>query len=139
MLSGSAKYSTEDSNASLVASLSLPVLEEPAEIRPYLFKSERLLTSSECEERLEVDGHSSKEEIGNTDWYIHKQCNRCNLKFCDARCKCDYCQTTVCCQEIDEMKALLVGDLVAACITQHPTFTNACLDTVVLTIAYHGH
>ena len=38
------------------------------------------------------------------------------------------------------MKALLVGDPVPACITQRPAFTNACLvDTVVLTIAYHGH
>ena len=37
------------------------------------------------------------------------------------------------------MKALLVGDPIPACITQRPAFTNACLDTVVLTIAYHGH
>ena len=33
------------------------------------------------------------------------------------------------------MKALLVGNPVPACITQRPAFTNACLDTVVLTIA----
>ena len=46
---------------------------------------------------------------------------------------------SVCCQKIDEMKALLVGDPVPACITQRPAFTKACLDTVVLTIAYHGH
>ena len=37
------------------------------------------------------------------------------------------------------MKALLVGNPVPASITHHLAFTNACLDTVVLTIAYHGH
>ena len=57
MLSGSAYYSIEDSDASSVVSLSLPVPEEPAEILPYLFEPEKLPTSSESEERLEVDGH----------------------------------------------------------------------------------
>ena len=37
------------------------------------------------------------------------------------------------------MKSLLIGDPVPPCITQHPSFTSACLDTVVLSIAYHGH
>ena len=73
MLSGSAYYSTEDSDTSSVASLSLPVPEEPAEIRPYLFEPERSPTSSESEERLEVDGHPSEERLGNTDWYVRKQ------------------------------------------------------------------
>ena len=41
ILSGSAYYSTEDSDASSVASLSLPVPEELADIRPYLFEPER--------------------------------------------------------------------------------------------------
>ena len=73
MLSGSAYYSTEDSNTSFVASLSLPVPEEPAEIQPYLFEPERSPTSSEFKERLEVDGHPSEERLGNIDWYVHKQ------------------------------------------------------------------
>ena len=73
ILSGSAYYSTEDSDTSSVASLLLPVPEEPAEIRPYLFEPERSPTSSEPEERLEVDGHPSKERLGNTDWYVRKQ------------------------------------------------------------------
>ena len=37
------------------------------------------------------------------------------------------------------MKSLLIGDPVPPCITQHLSFTSACLDTVVLNIAYHGH
>ena len=73
MLSGSVYYSTEDSDTSLVASLSLPVLEEPSEIRPYLFEPERSPTSSESEERVDVDGDPSEERLGNTDWYIRKQ------------------------------------------------------------------
>ena len=45
ILSGLVYYSTEDSDASSIASLSLPVPEELAEIRPYLFKPERLSSS----------------------------------------------------------------------------------------------
>ena len=61
MLSGSAYYSTEDSDTSSVASLSLPVPEELSEIQPYLFEPERSPTSSESEERVEVDGDPSEE------------------------------------------------------------------------------
>ena len=73
MLSGSAYYSTEDSDTSSVASSSLPVPEEPSEIRPYLFEPERSPTSSEPEERVEVDGDPSVERLGNIDWYVRKQ------------------------------------------------------------------
>ena len=45
----------------------------------------------------------------------------------------------VCCQEIDKIKALLVGDPIPACITHHPEFSSACLCRTVLTIAGHGH
>ena len=37
------------------------------------------------------------------------------------------------------MKVLLVGDLVPACVVQHPAFTSAYLCIVILTIAYHSH
>ena len=37
----------------------------------YLFEPEMLLTNSESEERLKVDGHPSEEQLGNTDWYIN--------------------------------------------------------------------
>ena len=67
ILSGSAYYSSEDSDASSVASLSLPVPEET--IRPYLFKSERS-SSSDSEETTEVVDHLSEERLGNTDWYV---------------------------------------------------------------------
>ena len=58
ILSGSAYYSSEDSDASSVASLSLPVPEET--IRPYLFEPERS-SSSDSEETTEVVDHPSKE------------------------------------------------------------------------------
>ena len=37
------------------------------------------------------------------------------------------------------MRALLDGDPVPACITQHPDFQSACLCRAVLIIAYHSH
>ena len=46
---------------------------------------------------------------------------------------------SVCCQEIDKIKDLLVGGLVPQCITLHMEFPNACLSRVVLLIASHGH
>ena len=67
ILSGSAYYSSEDSDASSVASLSLPVPEET--IRPYLFEPERS-SSSDSEETTEVVDHPSEEQLGNTDWYV---------------------------------------------------------------------
>ena len=69
ILSGSAYYSTEDSDASSVASLSLPVPEELADIRPYLFEPERS-SSSESEETPEVDDRPGEERLGNTNWYV---------------------------------------------------------------------
>ena len=41
----------------------------------------------------------------------------------------------VCCQEIDKIKALLVGDPIPACITHHPEFSSACLCRTVLAMA----
>ena len=70
ILSGSAYYSTEDSDTSSVASLSLPVPEERTEILPYLFEPERS-SSSESEEMLEVNDHPGKEQLGNTNWYVN--------------------------------------------------------------------
>ena len=70
IVSGSTYYSTENSDASSVASLSLPVLEELAEIRPYLFEPERS-SSSESEETLEVNDHPGEERLGNTNWYVN--------------------------------------------------------------------
>ena len=73
ILSGSAYYSTEDSDASSVASLSLPVPEELArelaDIRPYLFEPERS-SSSESEETPEIDDRPGEERLGNTNWYV---------------------------------------------------------------------
>jgi len=46
---------------------------------------------------------------------------------------------SVCCQEIDNIRVLLVGDPVPACITLHADFNSACLCTAVLLIASHGH
>ena len=142
ILSGSAYYSSEDSDTSSVASLSLPVPEET--IRPCLFEPERS-SSSDSEETAEVVDHPSKERLGNTDWYVNTDATAKFVKSFDVRCLCGCCQTmstsreSVYFQEIDEMKALFVGDLVPACITQYPAFTSACLCTVVLTIAYHSH
>ena len=67
ILSGSAYYCSEDSDASSVASLSLPVPEET--IQPYLFEPERS-SSSDSEEMTEVVDHPSEERLGNTDWYV---------------------------------------------------------------------
>ena len=142
ILSGSAYYSSEYSDASSVASLSLPVPEET--IRPYLFEPERS-SSSYSEETPEVVDHPSEEQLGNTNWYVNTDATVKCVKFFDVRCLRGCCQTmsisreSVCCQEIDKMKALFVGDPLPACVTQHPAFTSACLCTVVLTIAYHSH
>ena len=46
---------------------------------------------------------------------------------------------SVCCQEIDKIKDLLVGDPVPLCITLHMEFPNACLSRVVLLIVSHSH
>ena len=46
---------------------------------------------------------------------------------------------SICCQEIDNIRALLVDDPVPACITQHLDFQSACLCRAVLTIAYLLH
>ena len=62
ILSRSVYYSTEDSDASSVASLSLTVPEELANIRLYLFKPERS-SSSESEETPEVD-RPDEERLG---------------------------------------------------------------------------
>ena len=45
---------------------------------------------------------------------------------------------SVCCQEIDNSRVLLVGDPLPACITLHTDFNSAFLCTVILLIAYHG-
>jgi len=45
---------------------------------------------------------------------------------------------SVCCQEIDNIKDLLVGDPVPQC-TLHMEFPNACQSRVVLLIASNGH
>ena len=62
-----------------------------------------------------------------------------------SRCACGCCQPMVteresmCCQKLEEIVTLLVGDPVPACITQHLDFANACLNRAVLTIPYLGH
>ena len=123
ILPGSTYHSSEDSNTSSVASLSLPVPEET--IRPYLFEPERS-SSSNSEEMTEVVDHPSEERLGNTDWYVNTDATAKCVKSFDVRCLCGCCQTmstsreSVCCQEIDEMKALFVGDPVPACVTPSP-------------------
>ena len=67
VLLGSAYYTTEDSDASSIASLSLPVTE----IWPYLFEPERSTSCSESEEMLEVDSHPREDRLGNTNWYVN--------------------------------------------------------------------
>ena len=46
---------------------------------------------------------------------------------------------SICCKEIKELAALLVGDPPPICIKQYLEFHNACLCRTVLTIAFHSH
>ena len=77
--------------------------------------------------------------------YKYKTSCFVHLKPFAVRCKCGHCQPMptvkkcVCCQEIDKIKVLLVGDPVPACITQHLEFSSVFLCRTVLTIAGHGH
>jgi len=58
---------------------------------------------------------------------------------------CNHChpmpkaRKSVCCQEIDKIKDLLVGDPVSQSNTLHMEFPNACLSRVVLLIASYDH
>ena len=51
----------------------------------------------------------------------------------------DTVRESICCQEIEKIKDLLVGERPLVCITDHPEFPNACLSRTVLTIAFHGY
>ena len=146
---------TKDDSSS-VASLSLSV----GIIRPYCFEPERPveLEASSSSETEEFDDHPSEERLGNTTWYINQiyvestdstnlATNAVFYKFSplSTRCTCGYCKPmptareSICCQEIEQMKALLVDDPAPACITLHGEFSSACLCRTVLTIAYHSH
>ena len=119
----------------------------------YCFEPEREVdldtsTSSEAEETLDND---SQERLGNIIWYVTISVVTKFRGVCMSetslpiRCMCGHCQPMptarecVCCQEIDKIKVLLVGDPTPVCITQHPEFSSACLCRTVLTIAYHSH
>ncbi|XP_065899014.1 uncharacterized protein [Dysidea avara] len=130
ILSGSVRYSTDLSEDSEAISEPEEVDEPRDEVLPYLFEPERRSrTYNESDdETAVVSGDSGKERIGNTNW--------CTFYHCQPM---PTARESVCCQEIDEIKGLLVGDPVPVCITQHMDFANACLCRVVLLIASHGH
>ena len=132
ILSGSVYSSAEvsEGDASSIASLSLPCTLPVGDIRPYRFEPERE-TPSEAEETLDLDGHFGEERLG---MYKHKTSCFVRLKtLCSVSGAsvviANQCQRqeSVCCQEIDKIKALLVGDPIPACITHHPEFSSACV------------
>ena len=61
------------------------------------------------------------------------------------RCVCGNCQPmatsreSLCCQEVEQMVALLDGDSPPSCITQHPDFASVCLCRAVLTVSLHSY
>ena len=61
-----------------------------------------------------------------------------------SRCLCGHCwpidtvQESVCCNEIDNINDLLVGDPLPSC-TAYPEFAKACLNRMVLNIAFHAY
>ena len=161
ILMGSVYSSSEvtEEDSSSVASLSLSV----GIIRPYCFEPECLveLEASSSSETEEYGDHPGEERLGNTTWYVNQiyveSTDSTNLatnavfyvslKFfpLSTRCMCGYCKPmpmareSICCQEIEQIKALLVDDPAPACITLHGEFSSACLCRTVLTIAYHSH
>ena len=51
----------------------------------------------------------------------------------------DTLRESVCCQEIDKIKHLLVDEPPPTCIIDHPEFYNVCLNRTILTVALHGY
>ena len=95
---------------------------------------------------IEVEKSDSKIPVGKYECILKLLAKLISLftQF-GLRCQCGCCQPmptareSICCQEIDNMRVLLDGDPVPACITQHPDFQSACLCRAVLIIAYHSH
>ena len=74
---------------------------------------------------LQVNGHSSEEQLGNTYGYVNNEKTLWQLltRMCE-KLGCQKCVVVATrCQRQDicyhEIKALLVGNPVPACITQH--------------------
>ena len=46
---------------------------------------------------------------------------------------------SLCCQEVEQMVALLDGDSPPSCIMQHVDFASVCLCRAVLTVSLYGY
>ena len=109
-----------------IASLSLPVPDSDGRGFDHTRKVDY---SSDSEEILQVNGHSSEERLGNTYLYVNNEKTLRQLLPTRTRCVTEKLECQKCavvarrCQRQDicyhEIKALLVGNPVPACITQH--------------------
>ena len=142
VLSGSVCYSTELSEDDEVLSEASSMLDD-TEVHPYLFEPERSSSESDAETLDIADSRESELETRTgtiKDLYVLLR-----YRTCFYRCTCNFCQPmptareSICCQELGNIRDLLIGDPVPACITLHTDFNSACLCRAVLLIAYHGH
>ena len=136
VLSGSACYSTELSEDDKLLSeagskVSLSFHMKDA-IHPYLFEPEQFSCEQDPETLDTVD--SWEEQIGNTNCTTMKvHCVLHQYRTCFYSCTCNFCHSmptardSISCQELDNIRNLLVGDPVPACITLHTDLNSVCL------------
>jgi len=137
VLSGSVWYSTELSEDNEVLSEASLMLDME-EVHPYLFEPEWSSSKSDEETLYITDSRDTRLETWTGTMKYHYV-----LLWYRTWCTCNFCRLMptawepIRCQELDNIRDLLIGDHSQFVLRWHTDFNSACLCSVVLLITYH--